>query len=216
MIGVRKSSERVKNKNIKKFHNTTLLDLKIQTLLKCKYIDKILVTSDCDEMLKIAKKYNVLIDKRDDYYASSECPTCEYFKYLAEICPSYNMIYCPVTSPFITSEDYDNIIELYYDKNFNNNYDSITTTEELNEFIYVKKKPLLFESNNLPKSQDIKNIEKLTFGCSLLPKHLAKKKLFIFGDKPYFYKLDNKLKNIDIDENIDFTIAELLYKNNLI
>jgi CMP-N-acetylneuraminic acid synthetase len=71
----------------------------------------------------------------------------------------------------------------------------------------LKKKPLLFESNNLPKSQDIKNIEKLTFGCSIMPKHLVEQKLFIFGDKPYFYKFDNKLKNIDIDQDIDFTIA---------
>lgn len=216
MIGVRKSSERVKNKNIKKFNDTTLLDLKIQTLLKCKYIDKILVTSDCNDMLNIAKKYDILIDKREDYYASSECPTREYFEYLGKICPCYNMIYCPVTSPFITSEDYDNIIKIYNDKNFNNSYDSITTVEELNEFIYVNKKPLLFDSNNLPRSQDIKNIEKLTFGCSILPKYLVEKTSFIFGYKPYFYKFDNKLKNIDIDEEIDFTIAEILYKNNLV
>jgi len=94
-------------------------------------------------MLNIATNYNVLIDKREYYYASSECPTCEYFGYLAKICPSYNMIYCPVTSPFISSEDYDNIIQLYNHKDFNNNYDSITTTEELNEFIYVEKETII-------------------------------------------------------------------------
>ena len=33
MIGVRKNSVRVKNKNIKQFYDTTLLDLKIKTLL---------------------------------------------------------------------------------------------------------------------------------------------------------------------------------------
>jgi CMP-N-acetylneuraminic acid synthetase len=216
MIGVRKNSVRVKNKNIKQFYDTTLLDLKIKTLLKCKNIDNILVTSDCDDMLNIAKKYNVLTDKRPDYYASSECSTADYFKYLSTICPTYNMIYCPVTSPFIYNEDYDEMIEKYNSESFQKNYDSLTTTEELNDFIYVKKKPLLFDSENLPKSQDIKNIEKLTFGCSILPKDLLMKRSFIFGYKPYFFKMNNSLKNIDIDNESDFVISELLYKNNII
>ena len=216
MIGVRKGSKRVLNKNSKPFHNTTLLDLKIQTLLKCKNINYIMVTSDCNEMLKIASKYNVLTDIRSTYFASDECPTSEYFKYLAKICPTHNMIYAPVTSPFITEKDYDKIIEFYNSKEFTKNYDSITTTEKLHEFIYVNKKPLLFNSNKLPKSQDIKGIEKLTFGCSILPCHILEERSFIFGYKPFFYNFENTLKNIDIDTNNDFKIAELLYKNKLI
>lgn len=215
IIGVRKGSKRVINKNIKPFHDTTLLDLKIQTLLKCKNLDNILVTSDCNEMLNIAKKYNILIDERPEYFASDQCPTSEYFKYLAKICPTYNMIYSPVTSPFITEKDYDKLITIYRDKDFSNNYDSITTTEKLHEFIYVNKKPLLFNSSKLPKSQDIKGIEKLTFGFSILPCHLLTERSFIFGYKPLFYSFQNTLKNIDIDTNNDFTLAELIYKNRL-
>ncbi len=216
IIGVRKGSKRVKNKNIKPFHDTTLLELKIQTLLKCNNLDKILVTSDCNEMLNIARKYNVLIDERPAYYASDECPTSEYFHYLSTICPTNNMIYSPVTSPFITSKDYENMINIYKNKDFHLTYDSITTTEILHEFIYVNKKPLLFKSNNLPKSQDIKGIEKLSFGCSILPTVILKERSFIFGNKPYFYNFKNTLKNIDIDTENDFIIAELVYKNKLI
>lgn len=216
IIGVRKGSKRVKQKNIKSFYNTSLLELKIQTLLKCKNLDNILVTSDCDKMLDIAKKYNVLIDKREEYYASDECPTSEYFQYLSRICPTNTMMYSPVTSPFISSEDYDEMINIYKNKDFHSKYDSLTTTEILHEFVYVNKRPLLFKSNNLPKSQDINGIEKLTFGCSLVPTTILKENSFIFGQKPYFYNFKNALKNIDIDNESDFIIAELIYKNNIL
>ena len=82
----------------------------------------------------------------------------------------------------------------------------------LNEFIYLNKVPVNFDSNNLPKSQDINGLEKLTFGCSIIPCHLLKKHKFIFGDIPYFYNMSNRIKNIDIDEEFDFDIAELIYK----
>jgi CMP-N-acetylneuraminic acid synthetase len=216
IIGVRKGSIRVKNKNIKPFGDTTLLELKIKTLLDCQNIDNILVTSDCDEMLELAKKYDVIVHKRDKYYASNECPTSEYFKYIAGICDTEHIIYSPVTSPFITSNDYDNIINIYKSFNLNKKYDSITTCEKLHEFIYLNNNPLNFKSNNIPKSQDIEGILKLTFGCSILPKKIMIENKYILGNKPYFYDLNDNIKNLDIDTSSDFMICELLYKNNIL
>ena len=216
IIGVRGGSKRVANKNIKPFGDTNLLELKIKTLLECKNIDNIIVTSDCDKMLEIARKYDVIVHKRNKYYASDECPTSEYFKYIAEICDTEHIIYSPVTSPFITYTDYDSIIDTYKSANFNKIYDSIITSEKLHEFIYVNDKPLNFESNNLPKSQDIEDISKLTFGCSILPKKIMTENKHVVGNKPYFYELDDKIKNLDIDTPADFTICELLYKNEIL
>ena len=36
------------------------------------------------------------------------------------------------------------------------------------------------------------------------------------GKKPYFYDLNDKIKNLDIDTPADFTICELLYKNKIL
>ena len=59
LIPVRKGSERVINKNIKPFGDSSLLELKICTLKKINYIDDIVVNSDCDTMLGIAKDMGV-------------------------------------------------------------------------------------------------------------------------------------------------------------
>ena len=74
VIPVRKGSTRCKNKNIRDFGDTNLLKFKIKILKKVKGIDTILVSSNCDEMLNIAKNMGVNIHKRDDKYCTNENP----------------------------------------------------------------------------------------------------------------------------------------------
>ena len=56
VIPVRKNSQRVKNKNFKKFNNKNLLIYKIEKLKKIKLFDQIIVNTDSNEAIKIAKK----------------------------------------------------------------------------------------------------------------------------------------------------------------
>ena len=216
IIGVRKGSKRLKNKNIKKFHNTNLLELKIKTLLNCKNIDNILVTSDCDKMLEVAGKYDIITHKREDYYASDECPTSEYFKYLGKLSPTYNILFTCVTSPFVQSLDYYKMIEKYKTIDFHLKYDSLIKCVKINEFIFYKGKPIGFELDNQPKSQDINNLYKSSMSCSILNKNILINNKSIIGNSPYFYQLNDDIKCLDIDYPSDFIICELLYKNNIV
>ena len=163
-------------------------------------------------MLKIANDLGVLTHKRPDYYASDKCPNSDNFKYMVSICDTENIIYSPVTCPFIREKTYENIINIYKNLDFCLKYDSIVTVEELKEFIYYNNNPLGFESSNIPCSQDFNNTFKLTFGCNLMLRNDIIKYKFSVGKAPYFYKL-NKLEGLDIDDNFDFLISQLLYKN---
>ena len=110
IIAVRKGSERVKDKNIKPFNDTSLLENKIKTLLKVKNLDNIIVSSDCNKMLSLAKTLGVKTHLRDSYYTSNECPGSENLKHLAEQIDSDYILYTPVTSPLVKSETYEKII----------------------------------------------------------------------------------------------------------
>ena len=68
LIAVRRGSQRVKNKNIKPFADSNLLEIKIKMLKSLGIVGEIVVNSDSDKMLKIAENYDVSIQKRDDYY----------------------------------------------------------------------------------------------------------------------------------------------------
>ena len=73
IIPIRKNSQRIKNKNFRKFfNNKSLLEIKIEQLKKVKLIDKIVVSSDSKKAEQISRKYGVFFHKRPKFFASSK------------------------------------------------------------------------------------------------------------------------------------------------
>ena len=68
VIPVRAGSRRLKNKNLAPFRDSTLLEHKIEVLKKVPAITRIVVTSDSEEMLAIAKSHDVDIHRRPAEY----------------------------------------------------------------------------------------------------------------------------------------------------
>jgi CMP-N,N'-diacetyllegionaminic acid synthase len=208
VIPVRKGSQRVKNKNLRKFSDTNLLSFKIETLKKVKRIDKIIINTDSDEAIEIAKKYNVDYKKREKYYASSECSNSEFWSHVAKQTKSDFILFTNCTSPLIKVETYNEIID-----NFDIQYpscDSINTVSEVKEYLYLNKIPLNFDPNKAPNSQDLPEVIKLNFAVNIIQNKIMYKKKSIVGYKPSFYTL-NDIESLDIDTEDDFEYAEFLY-----
>src|SRR5438309_368725 len=117
----RKGSQRVKQKNIRKFAGIEggLTKIKIEQLVSCDMIDKIIVSTDDEEVITIceavlsstSKEYK--IDKRPKELASSETSTDELIQYVSRIIPKGEILWTHVTSPFITSAIYTDAITVY-------------------------------------------------------------------------------------------------------
>ena len=65
-------SKRVKNKNIKKLKNKPLIYYAIKKALKCKLIDKVIIDSDNDKILKIGKSFGATPIKRPRNLANNK------------------------------------------------------------------------------------------------------------------------------------------------
>ena len=65
IIPVKGKSSRIKNKNLKKFHKSSLYEIKLDQLSKCKNFDEMIVSSESEKVLNIAKKKNFKTHKRD-------------------------------------------------------------------------------------------------------------------------------------------------------
>lgn len=68
VIPVREGSTRLKNKNVAPFAGTNLLINKINQLKEVKEISRIVVSSDSDMMLAMAKERGVMTHKRSPEY----------------------------------------------------------------------------------------------------------------------------------------------------
>jgi N-acylneuraminate cytidylyltransferase len=207
VIPIRKDSQRVKNKNLRSFAGTNLLSIKIETLKKTKGINRIIVNTDSDEAINIAKIMNIDYHKREDYYASSQCSGSEFFEHLGKVTETDIFAYCPVTSPFIRTETMEKAITMYIE---DNEHDCLSTVSLIKEFLWLDDEAINYDPQNAPNSQNLPNIEALNFGFTLIKKDLLIKYRNIIGKKPMFIRTSD-IESIDIDTPLDFYIAEQIY-----
>ena len=208
VITVRQGSQRVKNKNLKTFNKKNLLIYKIETLLRVKSIKKIIINTDSQEAIKIAKDFGVGYHLRDPYYASSQCPNNEFWGHIAENTKTEFILFTHCTNPMIKESTYEDFISLFVNKR--DEYDSFNSVSEVKEFLILNKKPINFDINKAPNSQNLPDVIKLNFAINILPTKLMSKKESLIGYKPYFYKLKEE-EGLDINTNNDFEFAEFLF-----
>ena len=98
VLTIRKGSVRVKNKNLKPFCNKNLIEYKIEILKKVNGIGEIIINTDSEEAIDIAKKHRINFHKRDPYYASSECPNSEFWEHIADNTQSKYILFTHCTN----------------------------------------------------------------------------------------------------------------------
>ena len=205
IIPVRAGSQRVKNKNLKPFANSTLLDIKIETLKKVQGIDEIIVSSDSDEMLDVAKKHLVGTHKRDEHFASNEVNNSDFMQNLSTIVDGGHIMYAPCTSPLLSSETITEIVIKYRENKLRN----IVTVTPQKHHMWLDGRPLNYDPTNAPNSQDLPDIYSINYGCCILSKEdLYKYKNVVV--EPTFHITD-EIESIDIDTEFDFLTAEYVY-----
>jgi CMP-N-acetylneuraminic acid synthetase len=212
VIPIRQGSKRVKNKNFRPFADSSLLKLKIETLQKLKGIDSIVVNTDSEIAISIAKEYGVEYFKREDYFASSICSGSEFFRNLADTTDSEYIMHSPCTAPLVTVETYQTLIDLFLSNK--DGFDSFNTVAKVHEYLWKDGKPLNYSIENAPNSQDLPDVFKITFGASIIRKTDMQKYKNIVGKNPLFHKV-SEVESVDIDTLVDFRFAEYLYKEKL-
>lgn len=209
VIPIRSGSQRVPNKNFKEFYqNKNLLELKIQTLKQIHLIDDIIVNTDSDLAIQIAKDNNVSWLKRDPYYASSQCSNSEHWENLAETTECDYIMHTPCTAPTIRVKTYYDFINRFITSD---KYDSANTVSLVKEYLWLNSKALNYDVNKVQNSQDLPDVMKLTFGISILSKELMLQKKNVVGNNPLFYVVDD-IEAIDIDTPLDFEFAKFMYQ----
>jgi N-acylneuraminate cytidylyltransferase len=208
LIAARSGSVRVKNKNIRPFAGSTLLEVKIEQLKRISNIDGIVVNSNDEEILEIAKRSGVEVVKRDPYYASNTVSMSDVYKNMAESIDCDVIVYANCTNPVISDKTIFDIIEFY--KQHRDKYDSINSAHLLKEFMFRDNLPINYDLRHQPRSQDLPDIMALNFAVNVLSREKMIECKNVVGVNPYLFAID-QIEATDIDNPIDFFIAENLY-----
>jgi CMP-N,N'-diacetyllegionaminic acid synthase len=223
IIPARGGSKRLPGKNILNLVKKPLIAWTIEAALDSKYIDRIIVSTDSQEIANISKKYGAdvpfmrSIDLANDNTASIDV-VLNVLKKLEEVGELYDyIILLQPTSPLRTAQHIDESVELL----------QITSSDAVVSVCEVDHSPLwcntilgddlsgFIDRSILNKrSQDLEQYYRLNgavYLCSV--ERLKEEKNFFLQNKCKAYKM-NRENSIDIDTNIDFMLAEVIISKN--
>ena len=213
IIPARGGSKRLPRKNILDLCGKPLISWSIEAALKSKYISKVVVSSDDEEILNISSNFGADIIKRPYELANDTATTFDAIKHTINNLEKYDyIVLLQPTSPLRNVKHIDEAIELLEEKQA----DGIVSVSEMDH------SPLW--SNTLPKdgnmnnflrdevlnkrSQDLEKYYRLN-GAVYICKtdKLLENKSFFLKDNIFAYIMDRK-SSIDIDEEIDFLFVQ--------
>jgi len=216
-LPMRAGSQRIPHKNTKTFSGIDggLCKIKLNQLIKCQLIENVYVSTNDPDVVKIADAFNsqkIKVIIRPDELASSIASTDELIKYAYEIMPDGHILWTHVTSPFMNSDIYSEIINTYQKNLYN--FDSLMTVSKIKKFIWNNREPLNYDRNieKWPRTQTLKTLWEVNSGAFLASKDIYKKRKDRIGNIPYLYELNNEIA-FDIDWLSDFKIAEAIYSS---
>lgn len=207
IIPVREGSRRLKNKNVAPFAGTNLLINKINQLKQVKEITNIVVSSDSDNMLEMARLQGVSTHKRAVEFCDEKSKT--FGEVVAHICENVDgddILWATCTAPLVFPKQYKEAISLYY-KALEDGYDSLVSMEKFKRYLWDDNGPINYELGikHVP-SQQLKPLYFVTDGILLAPRSKMIEWKYFHGSNPYRYILD-KRTSIDIDDGLDLACA---------
>lgn len=211
VIPVRAGSRRLPNKNILPFGDSNLLVHKIRQLKSVSSIDSVVVSSDSDIMLQMARDEGVLTHKRAIEYCDEKTKTFnEVVQNVAENVNGDILMWAPCVCPLTTTENYVAALNTFAEKVLKTKeYDSVISGKMFKEYLWGDKKPLNYNPVRHVPSQQLPDWKIIVNGFYIAARQNMIDWQYFYGKKP-FISILSKREAVDIDDAEDFAIAEAL------
>ncbi len=204
IIPIKMGSKRLKHKNLLPFGNDTLLSNICKIALKSNLISDTYVYSSSN-YLNNEIPNGIIFEERDIKFDSDSTSMNDILYNFA--CEKEADIYILLhaTAPFLDINSINKGIEAV----ISGEYDSAFSAKEIHEFIWKDNKPLNYNLENVPRTQDLHGIYVETSGFYIFKSDLIKKHNRRIGFKPKMI-IVNEIESIDIDNQIDYDFAKLI------
>lgn len=217
IIPARGGSKGVFRKNIKYIAGKPLIAWTIEEAKKSKYIDRLILSSEDNEIIDVAESYDCEVPFiRPKELGEDETPGIDPIIHATKQLPNYEyVVVLQPTSPLRTVQDIDSAIE----KCYRNNGIAVVSVAESDESPYWMyklgngeiMKPLM-DIDEIPKRrQDLPNAFILN-GAIYVSRTEALKEEKSFLQKRTVGYVMPKERSMDIDSELDFKICEVLFE----
>ena len=218
IIPARGGSKGLPGKNIKKLNGKPLIAYSIEAALKANSIDRVIVSTDCEDIAKVALEYGAEVPflRPINLAGDSSLAIDNYIYTVERYCHESGFEvneFCVLqpTSPLRTADDIDGAIKLY----LNRNADSVISyCEEHHPVSWHKHLEIdgrltnVFGDNVLKNRQDLEPTYYPNGAIYVFKTELIKSGKY-YSDNTFAYIMP-RARSVDIDVLDDFKLAEFL------
>lgn len=204
IMPIKMENERLPGKNIMHLGNVPLLQYTLNNLKQIKCIEQVYVFCSQEEIIKYLPE-GIMYLPRPAYLDLPQSNFNQIFDEIIARIDADIYIYAHATAPFVTVETMQECLGAV----LSGRYDSAFCAVKIQDFLWKDNKPLNFEAENMPRSQDIAPIYRETSGIYVFKKTVYKKYHRRIGMTPFIKEVSYK-EAVDINTREDFELAEKL------
>jgi len=213
LMPMRHSSERVPGKNYRLFGDgRPLFHHMLEALLGSPAIDKVVINTDSSTIKEqCAEKFpNVLIIDRPEHLLGGMMPMNEVLLHDVKAVPSKFYLQTHSTNPLLSPQTVQKAIDTFF-----GNYpafDSLfSVTRMQTRYWDALTRAVNHNPNILLRTQDLPPIYEENSCIYLFNRETLIERGNRIGNRPFLFEIE-RLEAVDIDEEIDFRIADLIFK----
>jgi len=209
---MRHHSERVPRKNFRDFAGHPLFQYILDSLQNCASIDEIVVDTDSSRIRKGLEEHypSVRIIDRPDHLRAGTTPMNDVLLHDVETVDADFYLQTHSTNPLLQPETIADAIDTFIDRF--PEYDSLFSVTKVQTRLWDElARAVNHNPNILLRTQDLPPLYEENSCLYLFTKETLQDRHNRIGRRPYLYEIDRR-EAIDIDEEIDFRIAELMYQ----
>lgn len=211
LVPMRHHSVRVPRKNYRMFAGVPLYHHIINALLNCPLVTEIMIDTDSPVILEDAKQNfpQVKLVERPQRLWADTTPMNEVLLYdVTQISAGY-YIQTHSTNPLLRTRTITEAIETFLNRL--PEYDSLFSVTRLQSRLWdAQNRPVNHDPNILLRTQDLPPIFEENSNLYIFSRNVLEARHNRIGERPLMFEID-KMETWDIDEELDFEIAEFLY-----
>ena len=214
IVPMRHDSVRVPGKNYRDFAGKPLFHRIIDTLLQATEVDQVVIDTDSPEIAASAAKHftNVILIERPLHLREGEVPMNDVLLHTISQVPSDFYLQTHSTNPLLSAVSVDHAVGQFkrqypmYDTLFSVTRKQVRLWDQLT-------RPVNHNANILLRTQDLPPVYEENSCLYLFTQETLEEQHNRIGRRPLMFEIDAR-EAMDIDEEIDFEMAEFLFEKS--
>lgn len=212
LVPMRHESRRVPEKNYRPFEGRPLYQYIIKSLLDCPFIAEVIIDTDSPTIMEDASGQfpEVRLIERLENLRADTIPMNDVLLHDVKQVEADYYLQTHSTNPLLSTETIRRAVELFIDKY--PSYDSLFSVTKMQKRLWdYKGHAINHDADVLLRTQDLPPVYEENSCIYIFSRSNLEARGNRIGERPFMFEID-PVEAWDIDDELDFRIAEFLYQ----